>query len=161
MPLLSLIAAMARNRAIGRDNRLPWHLPDDLKRFRRLTMGAPVIMGRKTYDSIGRPLPGRRNIVVTRQPDAAWSGCTVAHSLDEAIALARDAEEQFVMGGAELYRLALPRADRLYLTLIDADCAGDAYFPEIDMSAWRERERESGAGTDGLRYDFVVYERAR
>jgi dihydrofolate reductase len=161
MPRISLIAAMARNRVIGRDNQLPWHLPEDLKRFRRLTMGAPVIMGRKTYQSIGRPLPGRHNIVVTRQRDAAWSGCTIAHSLDEALTIAADVAEIFVIGGAELYRLGLPRADRLYLTLIDADSEGDAHFPEIDPSVWREHEREVGGGEGGLRYEFAVYERVR
>jgi dihydrofolate reductase len=158
---LSLIAAMARNRVIGRDNALPWRLPEDLKRFRRLTMGAPIIMGRKTYDSIGRPLPGRRNIVVTRQRDLALAGCEIAGSLEDALALAGDAPEAFVIGGAEIYRAALPLADRLYFTLIDADYEGDAYFPAIDLAAWREIERERGDATSELRYEFVTYERAR
>ena len=103
MPIVSLVAALARNRVIGAGNRLPWHLPEDLKRFKRLTMGAPVIMGRKTHVSIGRPLPGRCNIVVTRQVGASWPGCEIAHSLDDAIALAGNAPEVFVIGGAELY----------------------------------------------------------
>lgn len=161
VPFVSLVAAMARNRVIGRENRLPWHLPEDLKRFRQLTMGAPVIMGRKTYQSIGRPLPGRRNIIVTRQDDLAFEGCETVHSLGEALQIARDAAEAFVVGGAELYRLALPRADRLYLTLIEAEYAGDAYFPDLDLGAWRERDRERGAGDGGLCYDFVTYERVR
>ena len=156
MPIVSLVAALARNRVIGAGDRLPWHLPEDLRRFKRLTMGAPVIMGRKTHDSIGRPLPGRRNIVVTRQADARWDGCEVARSLDDAIALAADAPEVFVIGGGELYRLALSRADRLYLTLIDADYEGDAFFPEFDPADWRETAREPGAG-----FAFVTYERSR
>jgi len=156
VPIVSLVAALARNRVIGAGDRLPWHLPEDLRRFKRLTMGAPVIMGRKTHDSIGRPLPGRRNIVVTRQADARWDGCEVARSLDDAIALAADAPEVFVIGGGELYRLALSRADRLYLTLIDADYEGDAFFPEFDPADWRETAREPGAG-----FAFVTYERSR
>ena len=158
MPLVALVAALAANRVIGAGNRLPWHLPEDLKRFKRLTMGAPVIMGRKTHESIleqaGKPLPGRRNIVVTRRPGAAWAGCEVAHSLDAALALAGDAPEAFVIGGAELYRLALPRADRMYLTLLEAAYAGDALFPEFDPAEWRETAREPGAG-----FAFVTYER--
>ena len=160
MPLVSLVAALARNRVIGAGNRMPWHLPEDLRRFKRLTMGAPVIMGRKTYESIleqtGRPLPGRRNIVVTRQPGARWDGCEVAGSLDAALAAAHAAPEVFVIGGAELYRLALPRADRLYLTLLDAEYPGDTLFPEFDAADWRETAREPGAG-----FAFVTYERAR
>jgi dihydrofolate reductase len=156
MPLVSLIAAMARNRVIGAGTRLPWHLPADLQRFKRLTMGAPVIMGRKTHESIGRALPGRRNIVITRRPGASWDGCEVAGSLDAALAAARDTPEVFVIGGAELYRLALPRADRLYLTLIDAEYPGDTLFPEFDPADWRETAREPGSG-----FAFVTYERAR
>jgi len=160
MPLVSLVAALARNRVIGAGNRMPWHLPEDLRRFKRLTMGAPVIMGRKTHESIleqtGRPLPGRRNIVVTRQPGARWDGCEVAGSLDAALAAAHAAPEVFVIGGAELYRLALPRADRLYLTLLDAEYPGDTLFPEFDAADWRETAREPGAG-----FAFVTYERAR
>jgi dihydrofolate reductase len=153
--VISLVAAHARNRVIGAGNRLPWHLPEDLPRFKRLTMGAPVIMGRKTHESIGKVLPGRRNIVVTRQTGARFEGCEVAGSLEAALALAADAPEVFVIGGAELYRLALPRADRLYLTLIDADYAGDAFFPEIDPAEWRETSREPRAG-----FAFVTYQRA-
>jgi dihydrofolate reductase len=160
MPLVSLVAALARNRVIGAGNRMPWHLPQDLRRFKRLTMGAPVIMGRKTYESIleqtGRPLPGRRNIVVTRQPGAQWDGCEVAGSLDAALAAAHTAPEVFVIGGAELYRLALPRADRLYLTLLDAEYPGDTLVPEFDAADWRETARAPGAG-----FAFVTYERAR
>jgi dihydrofolate reductase len=122
----------------------------------KLTLGAPLIMGRKTHDSIGKPLPGRRNIVVTRRPGAGFAGCEVAHSLDEALALAGDAPEVFVIGGAELYRLALPRADRLYLTLVDAEYPGDTVFPELDRADWRETAREPGDG-----FTFVTCERTR
>jgi dihydrofolate reductase len=156
MPLVSLVAALAANRVIGAGNRLPWHLPEDLRRFKRLTMGAPVIMGRKTHESIGRALPGRRNIVVTRQAGARWEGCEVAASLEAALALAGDAPEVFVIGGAELYRLALPRADRMYLTLLDAEYPGDTLFPEFDPAGWRETAREPGPG-----FAFVTYERVR
>jgi dihydrofolate reductase len=160
MTLISLVAALARNRAIGIGNRLPWRLPEDLRRFKRLTMGAPVIMGRRTRESIGRPLPGRRNIVVTRQRAASWEGCVVAHSLDEALAAATDAPEVFVIGGAELYAQALARAGRLYLTLIDAEYPGDAWFPELDPAGWREIERAASVSAGGLAYAFVTYERA-
>ncbi len=161
MTLVSLVAALARNRVIGVGNRLPWRLPEDLQRFKRLTLGAPVIMGRRTHESIGRALPGRRNIVVTRARAARWEGCVVAHSLDEALAAATGAAEAFVIGGAELYAQALPRADRLYLTLIDADYAGDAWFPELDPAGWRELERRAAVGAGGLGYAFVTYERNR
>ena len=159
MPRLSLVAAIARNRVIGIGGRLPWHLPEDLRRFKRLTMGAPVIMGRRTHESIGRPLPGRRNIVVTRQAAARWAGCTVVPSLPAALALAADAPEAFVIGGAELYAEALPHASRLYLTLIDATYDGDTWFPEFEASAWREVSREPGIAASGLPYSFVTYER--
>lgn len=159
MALIALVAALARNRVIGAGNRLPWRLPEDLARFKRLTLGAPVIMGRKTHESIGRPLPGRRNIVVTRARNAAWEGCRVARSLDEAFALAADAPVAFVIGGAELYAQALPRADRLYFTLIDADYAGDTRFPEFDAAAWREVARVPGVSAEGVGYAFVDYVR--
>jgi len=156
---LSLVAAIARNRVIGIGGRLPWHLPEDLRRFKRLTLGAPVIMGRRTHESIGRPLPGRRNIVVTRQSDARWPGCTVVPSLPAALAVAADAPEAFVIGGAALYAEALPDASRLYLTLIDAAYDGDTWFPEFEAAAWRELSREPGIAASGLPYNFVTYER--
>jgi len=156
---LSLVAAIARNRVIGIGGRLPWHLPEDLRRFKRLTLGAPVIMGRRTHESIGRPLPGRRNIVVTRQAAARWAGCTVVPSLPAALALAADASEAFVIGGAELYAEALPHASRLYLTLIDATYDGDTWFPAFEAVAWREVSREPGTAESGLPYSFVTYER--
>lgn len=159
-PRLSLLAAVARNGVIGRDNALPWRLPEDLRRFRALTLGHPVIMGRKTFDSIlaanGRPLPGRENIVVTRSPGYAAAGCRVVHSIAEAIAAASEAEA-FVIGGAEIYALALPLAQRLYLTEIDADFEGDAVFPSYDRREWRELTRDPRIGPEGVRYAFVVY----
>jgi len=164
-PRLTIIAALARNGVIGRANRMPWHLPEDLKRFKALTLGHPVVMGRKTFESIvaslGKPLPGRDNIVVTRSRDFAPTGCRVVHSFDEALAAAGAAVEVFVIGGAEIYALALPVADRLQLTEVASATDGDTYFPDFDRSVWREVSREPGstAGPDGLRYDFVTYER--
>jgi dihydrofolate reductase len=158
-PVVSLLVAVARNRVIGRDNGLPWHLPDDLKRFKTLTLGHAVVMGRRTYESIGRPLPGRENIVVTRQAGYAAPGCRVAHSLEAALSAAAGAKRVFVIGGADIFALALPLATRLDMTEIDADIEGDVAFPVWDRSEWREVSREPGAGAQGLRYDFVVYER--
>ena len=161
MSILSLIAAMDRNRLIGRDNTLPWRLPEDLRHFKATTLGKPVIMGRKTWESIGRPLPGRRNIVVSRNPDYPLQGAERAASLDAALTLAEDTgtDEIFVIGGGDLYRQALPRARRLYLTEIDASHEGDAWFPEIPPGEWREVAREEHRAADGLPFAFVRYER--
>ena len=162
-PILSLIAAIARNGVIGIDNRLPWHLPADLKHFKALTTGNTVIMGRKTWESLPekfRPLPGRRNIVVTRNAAFRAEGALVAASLPAAVALAASGMA-FVIGGAELYAAALPLADRLDLTEIDADYAGDTRFPERDPKQWRETAREAQADAAGLRFAFVSYERIR
>jgi dihydrofolate reductase len=161
MSRLSLIVAMARNRVIGVDNTLPWHLPEDLKHFKALTMGHHIIMGRKTYDSIGRPLPGRTTVIVTRDPGYTMAGCLVAHSLDEAVRLSEGDDEAFFVGGSSLYEQALPLADRLYITEIQADYLGDAHFPEFDRQEWRECSREGHIGTDGLAFDFVVHDRVR
>lgn len=161
-PCLSLIAAVAANGVIGSDNALPWRLPEDLKRFKALTLGHPVIMGRKTYASIGRPLPGRRNIVVSRNAAFAAAGCETAASLEAAIAAcAGTADEIFVIGGAQIYAEALPLAERLYLTEIRAEFPGDARFPAFDRDAWRETARERHPGENGIGFDFAVYERAR
>ena len=140
-PLLCLVVAMTRDGVIGRDNGMPWHLPDDLKRFKALTMGKPMLMGRKTFDSIGKPLPGRTSIVMTR--DAHWraEGVVVVRSLDEAIARTDGAPEISVVGGAEIFRLALPDAQRIHLTTIHASIPGDTFFPTLDMTEWRETER--------------------
>jgi dihydrofolate reductase len=158
---ISIIAAVARNRAIGRDNAMPWRLPEDLKRFRRLTMGHAVIMGRKTFESIGRPLAGRNNIVISRARDWSPAGCVVVHSLESALAAVEAPSEAFVIGGAQIYALALPHAGRLHMTEIERDFEGDAFFPEFDRSLWREvdRERHAAAGSAGFDYAFVDYER--
>ena len=129
--LISLIAVMARNRVIGARGTMPWQLPDDLRRFRALTMGHTLLMGRRTFDSIGRPLPGRRTIVVTRRPEDPVPGCETVGSIAEGLTLARSAEELFVCGGAEIFRQTLPLAGRIYLTILDAEVAGDRFFPEI------------------------------
>jgi dihydrofolate reductase len=157
---ISLIAAMGANRVIGADNRMPWHLSADLKRFRQITMGRPILMGRKTHQSIGRPLPGRQNIVLTSDPAYRAPGCAVVHDLDAALSEA-EGEELMVIGGAALYRALLPRADRLYLTLIHREFAGDVFFPEFEPGEWRERSREDVADDpdSGLSYSFVVLER--
>jgi len=160
-PRLSLIAAVARNGVIGRDGRIPWHLPGDLPRFKRITMGHPVIMGRKTWESLGRPLPGRRNIVLSRSPGLKLDGAEVFASLGDALAACADAAEVFVIGGTGAYREALPRADRLLLTEIDADIEGDACFPAFDRRKWRETAREiQPANPDNpLPFAYVDYER--
>ena len=161
-PILALIAACARGGVIGVENRLPWHLPEDMKFFREATRGKPVIMGRKTWESLPdafRPLPGRLNIVVSRNPDFHAAGGTVVGSLADALTAAGDAETAFVIGGAELYRQALPLADRLLLTEIDRDYAGDAYFPEFDRSRWQQTARDTRSSESGLAFAFVTYER--
>jgi len=161
--MISIIAALAENRVIGVNNTLPWRLPNDLKHFRRLTTGHAIIMGRKNYESIGKPLPERTNIVVTRNRDYRVDGCLIAHSLDEALRLAGDDPEIFVIGGAEIYREALPRADRLYLTQVHADVRGDTFFPEIDRNGWKETACERHAADDkhAYAYSFVVFERIK
>ena len=137
---ISIIVAMARNRVIGANGAIPWHLPDELKLFKSLTLGHAIIMGRKTWDSIGRALPGRTSIVVTRQRGYRATGAKVAHSLDDAIRASGDDSEIFVIGGADLIREALPLADRLYLTTVDAEVPGDTWMPEFAVSDWREVE---------------------
>ncbi|KNZ31578.1 MAG: hypothetical protein AD742_16450 [Methylibium sp. NZG] len=160
-PTVNVIAAVARNRAIGKDNALLVHLPDDLPRFKRLTMGAPLLMGRKTWDSIGRPLPGRRSIVITRNAHWQAAGAERAASFAAALDMVAASPQAFVIGGAEIYALALPHADRLLLTEIDADFEGDAFFPVFDRSQFREVERERRVGPDALPYSFVTLERVR
>lgn len=159
-PRIAIIAAVARNRIIGRDNTMPWHLAGDLKRFRALTMGHPIIMGRRTWQSLGRPLAGRRNIVVSRDPAFAAPGCEPAISLESALAACAGTERVFVIGGAQLYTAALPLADRLYLTEIHRDFEGDTFFPEFDRRSWRELAREPQPAHNGLEYEFVTYGRA-
>lgn len=158
---LILIAAVARNGAIGKDNALLWRLPEDLKFFKRTTLGCPVIMGRKTFESIGRPLPGRRNIVVTRNTAWQHDGVDVAHTLEEARALAASEPRVFVIGGGELYAQALPVADELILTEVDADFEADTFFPSYDRTAFTEVSRESHMADAGWPYHFVVYQRLK
>lgn len=161
-PTLALIAAVARNRAIGRGGELLWHESEDQRHFRRVTMGCPVIMGRRTWDSLParfRPLPGRRNIVVTRNPLWTADGAERAGSLDEALALAGDAAKVFVIGGAELYALALPRADELVLTEIDAEFEADAFFPDWPRARFRQTSSEPHVSSQGLGYRFNHYQR--
>jgi dihydrofolate reductase len=159
-PRVYLVAAIAANGVIGAGGRLPWRLPEDLRHFKALTLGHPVIMGRKTWESLGRPLPGRENVVVTRTPGYEARGAHVAGSLDAALALCAGESVAFVIGGSELYAAALPVADGLVLTEIERDYAGDAHFPDFDRSAWREAQRQPQTSADGLRFDFVRYERA-
>ncbi|MGC3982195.1 MAG: type 3 dihydrofolate reductase [Steroidobacteraceae bacterium] len=159
--MLSLILAVADNGVIGQQNGLPWRLPEDLKRFKQVTLGKPVIMGRKTFDSIGKPLPGRTNIVITRQPDLQLPGCTVVPSLPTALVAAGAVEEAMIMGGAEIYRQALPLAQRIYLTQVHAQIEGDAYFEALDAKQWQEIAREdySADARHAHAYSFVVLER--
>jgi dihydrofolate reductase len=153
--VLSLIVAVDRRGVIGVRNRLPWRLPDDLRRFKALTMGHAVVVGRKTYESIGRPLPGRRTIVVTHQADYRAPGATVAHSLEAALAAAGDDPEVFVAGGGTLYAQALPLADRLYVTEVDTEVAGgDTRFPAIDPARWRLQAREGHPADAGHPHAF-------
>ena len=159
---LTIVVAMADNRVIGRDGGLPWRLPEDLKHFKAVTMGKPILMGRKTWESIGRPLPGRLNIVITRDPGYVAEGATVVHSLKEALKVAEDsgAREPCVIGGAEIYRLALGRAMRLELTEVHAEVEGDTLFPEFDRSLWSETKRIEHEAEDGRpAYAFVTLER--
>ncbi|MCP3062098.1 dihydrofolate reductase [Myxococcus sp. K38C18041901] len=157
---LSAIVALASNRVIGADNQLPWRLPADLARFKRLTLGHTLVMGRKTYESIGRPLPGRTFIVVTRQKDFAPPAVTVAHSVEEALqqAEARGDDEVFIAGGADLYAQTMDRIQRLYLTRIARDYPGDTRFPEVDLSGWRLIEEEQHPES-APPYAFLTYER--
>jgi dihydrofolate reductase len=155
---LTLVVAMDAQRGIGVDNQLPWHLPEDLAHFKRVTLGHPIIMGRKTFDSIGRPLPKRRNIVVTR--NAAWSheGVDVAGSLQEAVALA-GTEPASIIGGAQIFNEAMAFADRMIVTHIDGVYRCDTFFPEIDPAVWLEVAREEQRSADGVAFAFVTYER--
>ena len=156
---MSLIAAMAKNRAIGLGNGLPWHLPPDLRRFKALTTGRTLIMGRKTFETLKGPLPWRTTIVVTRRPDYAPHGVIVARSIDEALARAQG-DEVFVAGGEDVFRQTLERADRIYLTRIEQDFPGDTFFPEYDESAWRLTEREDHPATEKYpAYSFEIWER--
>ncbi len=158
---LTLIAAMAKNRVIGKDNDLIWHFPEDLKHFKRLTSGHHVIMGRKTFESVGRPLPNRVNIVISRQEDYQAEGCKVAQSLEEAIAMVVDDDQPFIVGGAEIYKQSLSHANTIELTLIDAEYEGDTYFPEFDTSIWKLARGEKKEADDkhAHPYEFLTYKK--
>lgn len=159
---MALIAAVASNGVIGAGNRLPWHLPEDLRRFRALTSGHSVVMGRKTWESIGKPLPDRQNIVVSRQAGLSLVGASVAPTFEEALALVVRPDPVFVIGGEALFRCALPRAAELHLTEIERDFEGDVRFPAFDRATWREiaREVRAPASEGGFAYHFATYERA-
>lgn len=160
-PSISLIVAMARNRTIGLNGRMPWHLPEDLRHFRALTFGKPILMGRRTFESIGRPLPGRHNLVVTRQAEFSAPGCTVVKTLEEGLAKAHG-EEVMVIGGASLYAALLSKADQIYLTLIHADYPGDTFFPEWPLKSWQEVYRQERS-TEGFphAYSFILLKRSQ
>ncbi len=151
---------MAKNRVIGADNKIPWKLSGDLQRFKQITMGHHLIMGRKTWESIGRPLPGRTTVIVTRQKNYAASGALIADSLDAAIAACGNDEEIFVIGGAQLFAAALPCADRIYLTLVDAEVAGDTHMPEFDLAPWCLQRSEAYAADEQNQYPylFTIYD---
>ncbi len=158
-PTISLVCAMANNRVIGKDNDMPWHMPADLKHFKETTMGKPIVMGRKTFESIGRPLPGRRNVVITRNSDYQAEGIDVVASIEEAIELLNDVEEIMITGGGNIYQQTIDKADRLYLTFIDLDTDGDAFFPEFEHLNLKEIEREVHQPDEKNKhgYQFVTY----
>jgi dihydrofolate reductase len=161
MTSLSLIAAMDDNHLIGNKNKLPWHLPADLAFFKRTTMGKPIVMGRKTFESIGKPLPGRRNIVITRDPGFSAAGCEVANCIEAAMSLTKDDDEAMLIGGASLYQQTIARAMQLYITRIHHSFVGDTWFPEIDLHEWKEVNREDfDANHDNhYAYSFIKYVR--
>ena len=162
-PTLSLIVAAGERNEIGKDGRMPWHLPADLKHFKEVTLGKPVIMGRRTHESIGKALPGRRNIVVTRNAGYTADGCEIAHSLREALELAGNAAEIMVIGGAAIYREALPLAERIYLTRVAGQFEADTYFPAFDPKEWLEKQRlhRPADERNGRACDFIVLERIK
>lgn len=159
MPIISLIAAMAKNRVIGKDNDMPWHLPADLGHFKAVTLGKPIIMGRKTYESIGRALPGRQNIVISSNPSYALEGCDTVTSFEAALALTKDLNEVMIIGGGFLYKQALNQADKLYLTFIDLEVQGDTFFPEYEVLNIKEVKREAYKKDEknSYNYEFVDF----
>ena len=160
--MISYIVAMDKNRVIGKDNQLPWHLPADLKFFKKVTMGHPIVMGRKTHESIGKPLPGRENIILTRNQTYKSEGCSVIHSVEELNRLVEEKnEEVFVIGGAELFKATFAHVDRLYITKIEHEFEGDTYFPDFKESDWKIISQEKGIKDEKNPYDysFIIYER--
>ena len=161
MTRISMIVAMASNHAIGLNNKMPWHLSADLKKFKQITMGSPILMGRKTYESIGRPLPGRDNIIVSRNVDYQQDGCFVFNSIDQAIARCEQYDEIFIIGGATFYNAMLPKADTLYLTQINQSFEGDTFFPDIQQEEWEEVAREDidDDSSVDFTYSFLTLDR--
>jgi dihydrofolate reductase len=158
--IISIVVAISENHVIGKDNKLLWYLPNDLKHFKDITTGHTVIMGRKTYESVGKPLPKRRNVIITRQ-DIAIEGCEVANSIETALALSKDEEEVFIVGGAEIYKQSLHLTNRIYLTIVHKEFDGDSFFPEINKNEWNEVYREDYQPDEknSLPYSFITYER--
>jgi len=158
-PLVQIVVAYTRNRVIGRDNALPWRLPGDLAHFKRSTLGCPIIMGRKTWESLGRPLPGRLNVVVSRNPRYVAEGAMVCARLEDALAACADTPRVCIIGGEQLFRVALPLTDEIIATEIHADIEGDTFFPPLQADEWQEVRREAQPGENGLQYDFVTLRR--
>ena len=156
---ISMIAAMAQNRVIGKDNKMPWHLPEELQYFKRVTLGKPILMGRNTYESIGRPLPGRQNIVISTNPDLVIAGVDVVNNIEQALSVAGDCEELMVIGGARLYQQMIDLADTLYITDIKLDVAGDAFFPDYKAELWIKNNVEQHRSKTGI--EFVTYSLAK
>ena len=156
MQMISIIAAITKNNVLGKDNKMPWHLPAELQYFKKVTLGKPVIMGRKTFESIGRPLPGRENIVITRQVDFTPTGVTIKHDLQSAINYVKDIEEVMIIGGANLYQQAINFADKMYLTVIDFECEGDVFFPTWDDEQWNIIKKETHKADEQNKHDFVT-----
>jgi dihydrofolate reductase len=159
MTSLSIIVAVSKNGVIGVNNTLPWHLPEDLKRFKSLTMGHHIIMGRKTFDSLGRLLPGRTSVVVTRNKHYQVEGAVIATSLEEAIKCCKEDDEAFLIGGAQMYQVGIDYADKLYITEVDINVEGDAFMPEIDLSKWALIEERPHVSSNGLSYKDLTYRR--
>ncbi len=161
MVIISIIAAMDRNRLIGNKNQLPWHLPADFAHFKAVTMGKPIIMGRKTYESIGKPLPGRTNIVLSRNPETQFEGAVCVSNFEDAVAAVPDAEELMIIGGSAIYEMLLPQVNRMYITYVDAEFEGDAWFPEFDETQWLEKESVTQQADEKNLYNcrFVTFEK--
>jgi dihydrofolate reductase len=159
--IISIVAAMDCNRLIGNKNQLPWHLPADFAHFKSVTMGKPIIMGRKTFESIGKPLPGRTNIILSRNPETCFEGAICVNSFEDAIHAIPDAEEMMVIGGSTIYKMLLPQVDRMYLTYVDGSFEGDAWFPELDETLWSEKESVIRQADEKNLYDcrFVTLEK--
>ena len=158
-----IVVAMSENRAIGKDNQLLWQMPADLQHFKKITMGKPILMGRKTYQSIGRPLPGRTNVIITRDENFKAEGCLVVNSIESALAVVKDQEEICVIGGADLFRQMLPMVERIYLTVVHHEFEDDTFFPELDLAEWRELEKISNLADEKNKYpyDFLILQKKR